>query len=178
MVYLRTSKASPSQTLFNGAGAHAHHIYISRHPRYIASAYYNYTADYITTVLSRTTLNVTHQYGDVAHLLPTKVNHIERRIHNIIATRESTEESIPSLLISAHFDSHAQTPGAYDDSIHVAVMLELATCLNTTSYPLTLVFLGSEEHGLHGSELFMRNSDRCSGNVLNLESMGTGPRLV
>ncbi|TSK08290.1 MAG: M28 family peptidase [Geobacter sp.] len=86
--------------------------------------------------------------------------------HNIIATR--TGRSLPGkrVLVLAHYDTVAGSPGADDNASGVAVMLELAALLSDLVPERTLQFVGVnlEENaepeqsgsGLRGSKAFAR----------------------
>ncbi len=62
--------------------------------------------------------------------------------NNIVATLEGTDPELPALLIGAHFDSTAGTPGADDNASGVAVMLEVARLAAGTARRRTVQFVG------------------------------------
>jgi hypothetical protein len=99
------------------------------------------------------------------------------RVRNVIATiGPSTGKA---LLLSAHYDSVPVGPGASDDGIGVATLLEVGSILKNRPLkrPLMLLFNEGEELGLIGARAFL--SDPLSRNVdslLNFEARGvTGP---
>jgi hypothetical protein len=165
---------------FNATRAHFHHTVLASAPRYVDSLNYNRGADYIErAVLMRIRdggrLSRAIDLGDLAYPSLTQMNHLERRIRNIIVRHDVPNSKLTPLVLSAHYDSHPNTPGAYDDCINIAILLEIAISLPADfPVPITFVFLGSEEHGLHGSRFLMNGSHRLTGSVLNLESMGSG----
>jgi len=99
------------------------------------------------------------------------------RIRNVIATLGPS--SGKALLLSAHYDSVPVGPGASDDGIGVATLLEVGSILKQRSLkrPVILLFNEGEELGLLGARAFL--ADPLSRNVdslLNFEARGVnGP---
>jgi hypothetical protein len=99
------------------------------------------------------------------------------RARNVIATLGPPTGK--ALLLSAHYDSVPVGPGAADDGIGVATMLEVASILKDRplNRPVILLFNEGEELGLVGARAFL--ADPLSRNVdslLNFEARGvTGP---
>jgi hypothetical protein len=87
------------------------------------------------------------------------------------------------LLIASHYDSSPVGPGAADDGIGVAVMLEVAALLKRSELkrPVTFLFDEGEELQLNGARAFLR-SDPLAAQVdqaINLEARGvTGPAIM
>ncbi|MBU5636769.1 M28 family peptidase [Geomonas sp. Red69] len=81
--------------------------------------------------------------------------------HNVVATRLGTRRPEKRVLVLAHFDTVAGSPGADDNASGVALLLELATMFKEWRPELTLQFVGvnleensdRDEHGtgLRGS---------------------------
>jgi hypothetical protein len=65
-----------------------------------------------------------------------------RRYSNVIATRRGTSSPEQRVLILAHYDTVATSPGADDNASGVAVLLELATILKSVHCERTLQFIG------------------------------------
>ena len=86
------------------------------------------------------------------------------------------------LLVAAHYDSVGAGPGASDDGVGVAVVLEVARALRETQPRNTIVFLltDGEELGLHGARAFMSTPMASRVKVvLNVDNRGTGgPSLM
>lgn len=84
-----------------------------------------------------------------------------------------------ALLLNAHYDSSAAGPGAGDDGVGVATLLEVASILRKEPLkrPVIFLFNEGEELGLVGARAFL--ADPLSGRVdslVNLEARGTtGP---
>ena len=70
----------------------------------------------------------------------------------MIATVPGTAPG-PHLLLSAHYDSTPTGPGAGDDGIGVATLLEVGSILKAAPppRPVTLLFNEGEEYGLNGA---------------------------
>jgi len=99
------------------------------------------------------------------------------RVRNVIAMLgPSTGKAV---LLNAHYDSTPVGPGASDDGIGVATLLEIATILKDRplNRPVMLLFNEGEELGLIGARAFL--ADPLSRNVdalINLEARGVrGP---
>jgi len=103
------------------------------------------------------------------------------RVRNVVAT--VNPRSGPHVLLVAHHDSSAVGPGAADDGIGMAVMLEIAARLQgiRLERPVTLLVTDGEEAGLIGARAFLERHP-LAGNVaavVNLEARGTtGPAIM
>ena len=95
---------------------------------------------------------------------------------NVLATRPGTETAAGAVLVAAHYDTVAVSPGADDNSTGVAVVLEVARLLGSRPTPRTLhlVFFDQEEQGLQGSLAFATNKvnlDNLQG-VIVMDMLG------
>ncbi|MEV0586876.1 M28 family peptidase [Nonomuraea sp. NPDC050310] len=103
------------------------------------------------------------------------------RTRNIIAVRPGTAPT-GKVVLAGHYDSVHAGPGAADDGIAVATMLETASRLpRALKNDLVLLFTDGEEVGLLGAEALTR--ERALGDgpvvVVNNEARGvTGPVLT
>ncbi len=108
--------------------------------------------------------------------------------HNVVATAEGSEPDRPMVVVGAHFDTRAETPGADDNASGVAAMLEVARMLRGARLPATVQLVGFnlEElqrrpvHYALGSRAYARwlreRGQRLAG-ALVLEMLGfTQPR--
>lgn len=99
------------------------------------------------------------------------------RVRNVIAVVGPS--SGKALLLNAHYDSVPVGPGASDDGMGVATLLELGSILKDRplNRPIILLFNEGEELGLLGARAFL--ADPLSRNVdhlINLEARGVrGP---
>jgi len=103
------------------------------------------------------------------------------RIRNVLATIGPAGGR--QVLLVSHYDSTPVGPGASDDGIGVAAMLEIAALLKDRPLkrPITFLFDEGEESGLIGARAFLaRNPLAAKVNALiNLESRGvTGPAIM
>lgn len=91
---------------------------------------------------------------------------------NLIATRPS-QAIAGSIVLGAHYDTVAASPGADDNGTGVVALLEAARRLgpSTAPVPLTLVFFDLEEAGLWGSRAFVAAHPDVSEAVI-LEMLG------
>jgi hypothetical protein len=103
------------------------------------------------------------------------------RVRNVLATINPGPG--PHVLLVAHHDSTAAGPGAGDDGIGMAVMLEVAAKLQGIGLarPVTLLVTDGEEAGLIGARAFLERHPlaRNVAGVVNLEARGvTGPAIM
>ncbi len=81
---------------------------------------------------------------------------------NIFAERPGTNQAAKAILVGAHYDTVALSPGADDNASGVAVVLEVARLLGSRPTPRTLqlAFFDQEETGLLGSQAFVSKTAR------------------
>ena len=97
---------------------------------------------------------------------------------NIEATLPGIDESSDEIyLISAHYDTWDNSPGADDNSAGVATVITAAYILKQYSFNHTIrfVFFAGEEQGLHGSHFYAKEAyDNCENIIanINLDMMG------
>ncbi len=89
----------------------------------------------------------------------------------------------PALLLVAHYDSAGAGPGAADDGVGVAVLLETARAwqaLGPARSPLILLIDDGEELSLFGARAFLQHPwAKEVGAVINLEARGNaGPAIL
>ena len=102
------------------------------------------------------------------------------RVTNVIA--RFGPPTGPAVAVMAHYDTVAASPGAADDGVGVAIVLELAVRYGgrPPSRPLLLVLTDAEELGRLGSIALARDGGLGElSAVVNLEARGTsGPSLL
>jgi hypothetical protein len=103
-------------------------------------------------------------------------------VRNVVATIPSQRPG-PHLLLNAHYDSTPTGPGAGDDGLGVAVLLEIGSILKAAPppRPVTLLFNEGEEYGLNGANAFVRTDPLASkvNSLINIDNRGiTGPALM
>lgn len=81
---------------------------------------------------------------------------------NIFAERQGTDKAAGAILVAAHYDTVASSPGADDNATGIAVALEIARLLGSRPLPRTLqlAFFDKEEAGLLGSRAFVTKAAR------------------
>jgi len=104
------------------------------------------------------------------------------RIRNVTATIPGTAPG-KHLLLSAHYDSTPTGPGAGDDGIGVATLLEVGAILKASPPPrgVTLLFNEGEEYGLNGAAAFVRRDPEAKdvNSLINIDGRGVGgPALM
>ena len=99
------------------------------------------------------------------------------RVRNIIAVLGPADGK--ALLLSAHYDSVPVGPGASDDGIGVATLLEVGSIVRDRPLkrPIILLFNEGEELGLLGARAFLADPlSRSVDSLLNFEARGVnGP---
>ncbi|HEY0313998.1 MAG TPA: M28 family peptidase [Allosphingosinicella sp.] len=104
------------------------------------------------------------------------------RIRNVVAT--IGDAAAPhQLLLASHYDSTPVGPGASDDGIGVATMLEVASLLKgrKLARPVALLFDEGEEAGLLGAHAFLEHDPQAARieSLINFEARGvTGPATM
>jgi hypothetical protein len=105
------------------------------------------------------------------------------RVRNLVATLGPIADGRPALLLVSHYDSTFAGPGAADDGIGVASMLEIAEALRgrRLARPVIFLFDEGEELGLIGARAFLER-DPLAHQVawaVNFESRGVdGPAIM
>eukprot|EP00092_Neocalanus_flemingeri_P002862 GFUD01003060.1.p1 GENE.GFUD01003060.1~~GFUD01003060.1.p1 ORF type:complete len:914 (+),score=90.26 GFUD01003060.1:82-2823(+) len=110
------------------------------------------------------------------------LTHSYRNIQNVVAKLESGNGAKHALLVNCHFDSVPQSPGASDDAVSCAIMLEVLEVLTQSPEPLrhNIIFLfnGAEENMLPASHGFITQhmwAEEIRA-FINLEACGSGGR--
>jgi len=103
------------------------------------------------------------------------------RVRNLVATIGPAQGN--HILLVAHYDSTFAGPGAGDDGIGVATMLEVAHLLRgrRLARPVTFLFNEGEEVGLLGARAFLERDPLAArvGTLINLEARGvSGPAIM
>ena len=103
------------------------------------------------------------------------------RVRNVIATIGDGPGK--HLLLNAHYDSTPTGPGAADDGVGVATLLEIASLLKGSppARPVTFLFNEGEEFGLNGASAFVRQHPLANNvdALINIEARGvSGPALM
>lgn len=109
-----------------------------------------------------------------------------RPVTNLLARRAGSGAQAGAVLLCAHYDSVQAGPGAGDDALGCAVLLEVARALSIEPAPardLILLFTDGEEIALLGARAFVHGGDgdapphpwaREVSLALNFEARGSG----
>lgn len=79
-------------------------------------------------------------------------------VDNVIGKLEGSDPSLPAVLLSAHYDSVPASPGASDDGIGTATVMETARALGAGAKPkrtVVVLLADGEEDGLLGADAFV-----------------------
>ncbi len=92
---------------------------------------------------------------------------------------EITGRSGEIVVMGGHLDSHDISPGAADNASGIAAVLECAHALRAAGIrprrTIRFVTFGCEEHGLHGSEAYMRRHEHEAGRMRFMLNIDTVP---
>jgi len=95
-------------------------------------------------------------------------------VRNVIATVPGRAAG-PQLLLNAHYDSTPTGPGAGDDGLGVATLLEVGSILKKSppARPVILLFNEGEEFGLNGAHAFVVDPQaRLVNSLINIDNRG------
>jgi len=89
---------------------------------------------------------------------------------NIVATLPGIHSASTTVLICAHYDSLAISPGAEDDGSGVAAVLMIADIMRHYSFNTTVKFIlfSGEEQGLLGSRSYAKNASATNDNIIGV----------
>jgi hypothetical protein len=172
-----TGPDAPTQA-FSAARATTHISAISDQPRPIGSAQHDEARTYLLDQLESLGWATEVQESIGMHDFGVDGTQPIAAVANVIATRPGTA-STGTVLLTAHYDTVAGSPGAGDDGIGVGVLLETARALSTAGAPrntIMILLTDAEEVGLLGAAAFARERARELGTavVLNHEARGAG----
>lgn len=185
-----SSAAAPAQPASATGGTSQHlQALVALGPRVGETAAAASAATYISTHL--TALQVANQLEPLGTVeLPSirvmgtlyRVAQQVASIDNNIVARFGPPASTatPALLLMAHYDSVAGSPGAADNAAAVAVLLQLAAELAAAppSFPLLMAFTAREEDGLIGAEALLNAHGATIGFAIALDLVGTNGTLT
>jgi hypothetical protein len=148
----------------------------------------NYTSEVLAVDLLKRIINNITETAHKNQLLELDLQIIRTnyslKFTNIVVKLYGSGNASRNVLINSHFDSVPDGPGASDDGINCAVMLEILRKLSRQphrpSNNLIFLFNGAEESGLFGSYMFVKQhrwARNCTV-VVNLEAVGSGGKLI
>lgn len=172
--------AAPSE--FSAGRAMKHLEIIARRPHPIGSTEHAVVRNYILQEM--TALGVTPEVQETTVVVKSwGMTFRAGKVRNIVAKLKG-EDNRKALLLSGHYDSVPNGPGASDDGSAVAVMLETMRALKNGSplkNDLIFLFTDGEEAGLLGAKAFVDEYPGAKdvGVVLNFEARGnSGPVIM
>jgi hypothetical protein len=173
----RPVPATAAATEFSAERAMQHVEAIARAPRPIGSANHAAARDYIIQQLRALGLEAEIQKTTAINSTGAPL-FLAGTIENIVARRKGTGDGRAVALV-AHYDSVPTGPGANDDGVAVATLLETARAL--TAGPqlrndVIFLFTDSEEIGLLGARAFVAEHSWAKEIeiALNFEARGNG----
>ena len=175
--------AAPGE--FSAERALRHVEAIARSPRAIGSASHAAARNYISEQLRAFGLEPEIQQTTETTAISSTAGPLfyAGTVRNVLARRKGVGDERAVLLV-AHYDSVATGPGANDDGVGVATLLETARALGASSEPLKkdiiFLFTDSEETGLLGARAFLAEHPWAKKVevVLNFEARGNGGPVI
>ena len=147
---------------FSGARAMTHISAIAEDPRPIGSAKHDEARDYLLDELGSLGWRTEVQESIGMFDFGVAGTQSIAAVANVIATRPGTA-STGTVLLTAHYDTVAGSPGAGDDGLGVGVLLETARALSVAGTPQNTVMIlltDAEEVGLLGAEAFVQERSK------------------
>lgn len=172
--------ATAAPTEFSAERAIQHVAAIARGPRPIGSANHAAARDYIFQQLRALGLEPEIQKTTAINSSEAPL-FIAGTIENILARKKGNGGR--AVLLVAHYDSVPTGPGANDDGVGVATLLETARAI-TASEPLSkdvmFLFTDAEETGLLGARAFLAEHPWAKEFevALNFEGRGNGGPVI
>ena len=173
--------ATAAATEFSAERAIRHVGAIARSPRPIGSANHTAARDYILQQLRAFGLEPQIQKTTAINATSAPL-FLAGSIENILARKKGAGDGRAVLLV-AHYDSVPTGPGANDDGVGVATLLETARALTTSPQlekDIVFLFTDSEETGLLGAHAFVAEHAWAKQVevALNFEGRGNGGPVI
>lgn len=181
--------ASAPAAEFSAVRAMADVREIARRPHPVGSSDHARVETWLTGRMAALGLSPQVQTGPLA---PDSVKRLERWnlpagpevvARNIVGIQPGRDPGLPAVLVMAHYDSTAKSPGAADDGAGVAAVLEAVRALKARGpldRDLIVLMTDGEELGLDGARVFFSDHPwrERVGAVVNLEARGGGGRAM
>lgn len=175
-------------TAFSAERAMADVQALAAEPRPIGSAAHDAARAHLTARMTDLGLSPEARTGVLS---PTAIRRLERwdvdatglDVVNLVGVMPGERPDLPAVLLMAHYDSVAGSPGAADDATGVAAVLETVRALQARgarARTVVVLFTDAEELNLDGARAFFGGNplrDRI-GAVINLEARGGGGRAM
>lgn len=171
--------AAPA-TGFSAGRAMRHLTAIAAEPHPLASAANLRVRDLLVERLDDAGLETWVQHEPV---VPDGDRHVIAYVDNVLGRLPGQGGNGAVVLLVAHYDSVAVSPGAADNGTSVATLLEVARALRAGSRlkrDVLVLFTDGEEQGLLGVQAFIQSAwARRVGLVLNFDNPGSsGPSIM
>lgn len=165
---------------FSAARALRHLTTMAAAPHPYASAANLRVRDYLVERLGHAGL---HAWVQHAAVVPDDDRHVIAAVDNVLARLPGSAGDGKVVLLVAHYDSVAVSPGAADNGTSVATLLEVARALHAgpgLERDVLILLTDGEEQGLLGVQAFLRTPwARRVGLVLNFDNPGSsGPSVM
>ncbi|MCA1658981.1 MAG: M20/M25/M40 family metallo-hydrolase, partial [Verrucomicrobiaceae bacterium] len=173
--------ATAAAAEFSAERAFQHVKAIAQSPRPVGSAGRAAARDYIFQQLSAFGLEPEIQKTTAVNSAAALF--FAGRVENVVARRKGTGNG-RAVLLAAHYDSVSTGPGANDDGVGVATLLETARALGASGQQLRndviFLFTDSEEAGLLGARAFVAEHPWAKEVevTLNFEARGNGGPVI
>lgn len=154
--------------------------WIASEPHPVGTRAHGEVVEHIRSEVERLGLHVDVQDGTyVQNLVGNRTRLV--RIRNVLAKRDGFSNT-RSVVLMAHYDSVIGAPGAGDDGVGVATLIETARSLQSSQLrnDVVFVFTDAEELGLCGAWMFVSEHPwaRNIGAILNFEARGVRGRAM
>lgn len=130
------------------------------------------------------TVEINFARGSGAYFIPGKsgLTNVYINVGNLAARLSDGNSSGVALLVNCHYDSHPSSPGASDNGLNCAAMIEVLRVLSQSqsslAHDIIFLFNGAEENPLQASHAFV-TTHPWAGDVrafVNYDSAGFGGR--
>lgn len=165
---------------FSAVRALRHLTAIAAEPHPLASSAGARVRDLLLERLADAGLDAWVQHAAV---VPDGDRHVLAYVDNVLGQAQGTDGRGDVVLLVAHYDSVAVSPGAADNGTSVATLLEVARALRhgpPLRRDVLILLTDGEEHGLLGVQAFLQSPwARRVGLVLNFDNPGSsGPSVM
>lgn len=163
--------AGAPATEFSSARALKHLSVIAQRPHPVGSAEHQIVFDYLVREVSRL-----HGRPEIQ---TARVGENSQPLENILVRLKGSNSGGKALMLTAHYDSVASSPGASDDGAGVVTLLETLRALKARSRlknDVIFLFSDGEELGALGARAFIDQHSWAKdvALVLNFEARGSG----
>lgn len=170
--------AEPTRFEFSAGRAARHVRQLARAPRPLGSEAHERSRAWLTRVLAIMDADTLTQ--EVVQPSPRAPK--AAMVRNVAGRLRGTDGG-PAVLLVAHYDGHAATPGAGDDASGTAILVEVMRALRVgppLRHDVIALFTDAEEEGMLGAAAFVRSHPWRGdvGVVINLDARGAGGRSL